>query len=423
MAVGMAGLTGLAFTTAALATAAHAQPNQPVPGSSTATDAAPGPIATARDGAGTGTPVTCDADALIAAITSANAAGGGVFDLAKDCTYLLTADIDGAGLPTIITPITLNGGKNTTIERATTAADQFRIFTVDSGGDLILNHLKIIGGQTTTAGTDGGGILVNAGGGLTVSHSVVTRNIAGGNGGGIANNGTTTVKRSIVSRNTAPLEGGGIYNTGALTVNGSEVKANTGTLGGGGVASTAGTVDVSKCSISGNWSDQGAGLFIVDGGIGSVTGAHIKNNSAADAGGGIFLLGQLTMQKVVLAGNTAETGAGLIVDEESTADITGSRIVDNTAGAQGGGIYNAGMTTLNGTKLDGNQADTGGGVQNLAAATLTFFASTVTDNLAVTDGGGIVNDVGGIVTLNTATGTTVISNRPNNCVNVPGCAG
>lgn len=81
------------------------------------------------------------------------------------------------------------------------------------------------------------------------------------------------------------------------------------------------------------------------------------------------------------------------------------------------------MTTLNGTKLDGNQADTGGGVQNLAAATLTFFASTVTDNLAVTDGGGIVNDVGGIVTLNTATGTTVISNRPNNCVNVPGCAG
>ncbi len=419
----MAGLTGLAFTTAALATATHAQPHQPVPGSAAATDADHRSTGTGRDGSGgSGTPVPCDADALIAAITSANATGGGVFDLAEECTYLLTADIDGAGLPAIVTPITLNGGKNTTIERAA-AADQFRIFYVDTGGDLTLNHLTITGGQTTTAGVDGGGIRVIAGGELTVSHSTVTRNIAGGNGGGIANEGVTTVKRSTISRNTAPLEGGGIYNTGVLTVERSEVTANTGTVGGGGIASRAGTVMVTKSSLSGNWSDQGAGLFIVESGIGSVTDTHIKKNSAADVGGGVFVLGQLTMEKVLLAGNTAETGAGLNVVGGSTANITDSSILDNTAGAMGGGIYNAGTTTLDDTTLDGNQADQGGGVQNVAAATLTFFASKVTDNIAVTDGGGIFNEVGGIVTLNTATGTTVIGNRPNNCVNVPGCAG
>ncbi|WP_018830497.1 membrane protein [Salinispora tropica] len=418
----MAGMTGLAFTTAAVATAAYAQPNQPAPSFTTATDTDLRDRATESGRNGGGTPVACDADALIAAITSANATGGGVFDLAKDCTYLLTFDIGGAGLPAVTAPITLNGGKNTTIERAA-AADQFRILTVGTGGNLTLNHLKITGGQTTAAGTDGGGILVNTGGGLAVNHSAVTSNIAGGNGGGIANNGVTTVKRSTVSRNTARLEGGGIYSTGALTVGRSEVEANTGTAGGGGIASMGGTVEVAKSSLSGNWSNQGAGLFIVDSGIGSVTDTHITKNSAADVGGGVFILGQLTMQKVVLAGNTAETGAGLSVVNGSTADIMDSAIVDNTAGAQGGGIFNAGMTTLNNTKLDGNQADMGGGVQNLAAATLTFFASTVTDNLAVTDGGGIFNEVGGTVTLNTATGTTVIGNRPNNCVNVPGCAG
>ncbi|WP_082312753.1 hypothetical protein [Salinispora fenicalii] len=420
MAVGMAGLTGLAFTTAALATTAHAQPNQPVPGSAAAADADHSSTEGGRgkDG-GSGTPVPCDTDALIAAITSANATGGGVFDLAEDCTYLLTANIEGAGLPGIATPITLNGGKNTTIERAA-AAEEFRIFFVEAGGNLTLNYLTITGGQT--AGVDGGGIRVIPGGELTVSHSTVTRNIAGGNGGGIANEGVTTVKRSTISRNTSPLQGGGINNTGVLTVHRTEVKANTGTIGGGGIGSTAGTVDVSKSSVSGNWSDQGAGLFIVDGGIGSVTDSHIKKNSAADVGGGVFITGQLTMEKVVLAGNTAETGAGLHVVGGSTANISDSSIVDNTAGAQGGGIFNAGMTTVSDTKIDGNQADTGGGVQNDTDAVLTFFASKVTDNLAVTDGGGIFN-VAGIVNLNTATGTTVIGNRPNNCVNVFGCAG
>ncbi len=102
-----------------------------------------------------GTPVPCDTDALIAAITLANARGGATLDLAKDCTYLLTADLGGAGLPAITTPITLNGGKHTTIERAA-AVDPFRILIVEAGGDLTLNHLTITGGETETF-DDGGG--------------------------------------------------------------------------------------------------------------------------------------------------------------------------------------------------------------------------------------------------------------------------
>ncbi len=133
-----------------------------------------------------GAPVPCDANALIAAITLANARGGATLNLAKDCTYLLTTNLDGAGLPTI----TLNGSKHTTIERAA-AADQFRILTINVGGDLTLNNLKITGGQTIG---DGGAILVNTGGRLTTNDSAITRNIADGNGGGIANNGITALR-------------------------------------------------------------------------------------------------------------------------------------------------------------------------------------------------------------------------------------
>ncbi|WP_413462894.1 hypothetical protein [Salinispora arenicola] len=46
----------------------------------------------------------------------------------------------------------------------------------------------------------------------------------------------------------------------------------------------------------------------------------------------------------------------------------------------------------------------------------------MTNNLAAIDGGGIFNN-GGTVVLNTATGTVVVKNRPNNCAGVPGCPG
>ncbi len=179
-----------------------------------------------KGGKSPGVPVPCDPDALIAAITLANARGGGVLDLAPDCTYLLTANIDGAGLPAITTPITLNGSKHTTIERAA-AADQFRILTVNTGGNLTLNQLTVTGGQTTGAGADGAGILVEAGGALTTSHSTITRNIASAAGGGIANNGTTHLRSSTVAAAIPPPPSGEASETPAYSTSVSPTSTPT----------------------------------------------------------------------------------------------------------------------------------------------------------------------------------------------------
>ncbi|WP_018222524.1 hypothetical protein [Salinispora pacifica] len=368
-----------------------------------------------------GIPVPCDADALIAQITLANARGGAVLDLAEDCTYLLTFDIDGAGLPAIVTPITLNGGKHTTIERAA-AVEEFRIFTVDVGGDLTLNKLTVTGGQTDE---DGGGILVNAGGALTTNHSAITRNIAGGSGGGIANSGTTRVKYSTVDRNTAAAAGGGIYNTGLLEIVKSHIDDNTVIGGGGGgIYSVNGIVTVKGGTISGNFADASGGL-VVFGGVGTVTGTTFTNNLARSSGGGATRVesgGQLTMRKVNLADNTASAlGGAMFVATDSFAVIEDSLIKNNTnTGSVGGGLYNAGETVVRHTRIIGNQATDGGGIYN--EGTISLFTTKVVENIAITDGGGIFN-AGGTVNLNTATGTIVIKNRPNNCVDVPGCAG
>ncbi|NYT95608.1 right-handed parallel beta-helix repeat-containing protein [Salinispora sp. H7-4] len=371
-----------------------------------------------------GTPVPCDADLLIAAITSANATGGGVFDLAKDCTYLLTFDIDGAGLPAIMTPITLNGGKNTTIERAA-AVDDFRIFIVDTGGDLTLNHLKVTGGQTDG---NGGGVLVNPGGALTTNHSAITRNIVegDGDGGGIANLGTTRIMHSKVDWNTTSEQGGGIFSTGLLEVVKSHIDNNTADQGGG-IYQSGSTVTVRGSSISGNQASDAGGLYLL-GGIGRLTGTKVAKNTASGNGGGarVAEAGQLTLQKVGLLDNSALTGVagGLFVEgtevDDTIAVVEDSLIENNTASDIGGGIDNSGVAVLRNTKVIGNQANEGGGIFN--SGTLTLFATKVVKNIAVTDGGGIFNTLG-TVELNTATGTVVIKNRPNNCVDVPGCAG
>ncbi|NYT92646.1 right-handed parallel beta-helix repeat-containing protein [Salinispora sp. H7-4] len=378
-----------------------------------------------KGGTSPGVPVPCDADALIAAITLANARGGGVLDLARDCTYLLTANIDGAGLPAITSPITLNGSKGTTIERAA-AADQFRVLTVNAGGNLTLNHLTITGGQTTGAGADGAGLLVDAGGALTTSHSTITRNIASDAGGGIANNGTARLRSSKVSRNTADSSGGGVLNSGLLNISKSGIHSNTALVGAG--ATSTGTVLIEHSSISGNSAREANGGLFVESGTATVTDSRVTKNSATEVVGGILagLDTEVTLRSVTIADNVSLTAivGGLGVDDGASVVVDASVIKNNNASFEGGGIYNLSELVLRNTKIFGNQAGIqGGGIYNEDIGTVTLFTTKVTKNIAGEDGGGIYNEAGGTVNLNTATGTVVVKNRPNNCVEVPGCAG
>jgi CSLREA domain-containing protein len=76
----------------------------------------------------------------------------------------------------------------------------------------------------------------------------------------------------------------------------------------------------------------------------------------------------------------------------------------------GGGIYNAGRLTLNGSTLSGNYAsEHGGGIYNAGTAYLTSVSSTISGNTAAGRGGGIYNDYG-IVTLDNS---STILNKSN----------
>lgn len=334
--------------------------------------------------------------ALVAAVASVNASGGGSVNLVSGCTYSLVSANNpaagGNGLPVITTNVAING-KGATIAGN---SSHFRIVMVDgtSGGALTLNGVTITGGKVTgmmVAGA-GGGIL-NFSGSLTLNNAVVTGNTGTSAGGGIASalGATTTLNNSEVSWNTVPGSGsggGGILSLAStLTLNSSTVDHNTGP-GGGGIA-------------SGNGNGGGPGSMI-------------------------------TLNKSVISNNTAtgaeEPSGGGGISNGGTLVSNNSQIINNSASGEneiGGGLLNHATATLNKTVVSGNTTDgIGGGIVNAIffagqpTPTLVLNNSTVTGNAASGGAGGILNASfdptvsAGTVTLNH---TTVLGNAPDNC--------
>lgn len=178
--------------------------------------------------------VPCSEGALVNAINSANAAGGGALILAPFCTYSLTSahggDGDGpTGLPNITSPISLTG-LGTTITRAA-SADPFRIIEVDGAshepsgqGSLNLVTTTIRNGD---AGDGVGGGIANFGGQVNLLASSVRDNGAD-LGGGIWTDDSLTLTASSVHNNNAATDGGGIYkDSGSVALIASPVFNNT----------------------------------------------------------------------------------------------------------------------------------------------------------------------------------------------------
>ncbi len=221
----------------------------------------------------------------------------------------------------------------------------------DSTGTLdpvsILNSLI----SDNQSALDGGGVLAKNGIALSVSGSTFSGNHATGIGGGIATRGNNankvdlTVTGGEFSGNTADA-GGGISaeggNSGAgdgtFSLTGSKVTGNTASGGGGvEVATNAGvtfknavvtgnvgtnyggglTVTtaqnflISGGSISGNFSNRGAGVWAYNS-AGSILGTTISGNAAKTDGGGVQAFNSsVTVQVAKVTGNTAPSSPNL----------------------------------------------------------------------------------------------------------------
>ena len=135
------------------------------------------------------------------------------------------------------------------------ANGQDRAFDIDSPAPVSITNVQIEHGQT---GTDGGGILQQGAGALTLDRVTVTDS-HGNDGGGIASYTTTNLVNSTVARSTANGSGGGIYAPGASAVSArnttialNTADANHDGFGDGGGFRTAGTFSSTNSLVGDN---------------------------------------------------------------------------------------------------------------------------------------------------------------------------
>jgi hypothetical protein len=436
------------------------------------------------------------ASALVTAVDTANSTPGpNTINLTPGCVYTLTTTHEGNGisqngLAPITGTLTVNG-YGASVARSPVGTPSFRIFSVLAGGNLTLNTVTVKGGAASfidnaqspcqdlhfqiEADGFGGGVCVERSGSLTLNHSTVTENTAGGveggtGGGGIYNLGSVTLNNSVVSKNSASVNegsavGGGIYNQGQLTLQCSTVTHNNASAGGqdvglpaGGGIYSVGTslnrgslimhhslVSYNTVNVNFDGTGTGGGIVVAPDSTAALYHSAIRNNivtgigdtgATVAAGAGIDVQARCVTVSGCIAYGTATLDHVVVFGNTATASLAPGASNEATATSRGGGLAISGKATLLHTFVHSNTARAsdgaarGGGIDNDDTATATVEHSKVINNTAEGDtlanslGGGIynANPANGSVTL---TQTQVKGNHPDQCDptgSVPGCS-
>jgi predicted outer membrane repeat protein len=139
---------------------------------------------------------------------------------------------------------------------------------------------------------------------------------------------------------------------------------------------------------------NGLGGGVMSEGSGTLRRTTVSGNFARNEGGGLLSTGNLTLVRCQVDGNTTlNNGGGGLSHSGGSLTLTNSSLMDNRAGSDGGGLRLGGTTTastITGCTFAGNTAEAGGGglfFENCQPVTLTHC--TVSGNRARDDGGGI----------------------------------
>ncbi|MGG7567097.1 beta strand repeat-containing protein [Rhodovulum sp. DZ06] len=254
--------------------------------------------------------------------------------------------------------------------------------------------------------------------GITEDLEIYGANAAGAvtlTGGGA--NRFFTINGATVDIHDARLTGGSETSGGAinafnaeLTLQNVTLSANEASQWGGAINASASAVTLVDVYASDNDAGSEGGAVRMDGGTLEVSGGALDGNTA-QAGGALALVGaDSTLFDALLTWNEANAGGGLYL-VGGTLDLDGTRIRNNHAFSDGGGLYanDADILMHDGSRLHGNSSDLyGGGAELIQSTLLLLDQSSINANSAETGGGvyavlsSIETDFSGGFTGNTA---------------------
>ncbi|MDA8746084.1 hypothetical protein N9N28_15780, partial [Rubripirellula amarantea] len=308
--------------------------------------------------------------------------------------------------------ITIVGaGAGQTIVDATGIGD--RIFDI-ARGTLDISGVTLTGGATPTLEA-GGAIRVGQDAELFLSDSTLTGNSSGNSGGGISSGGKTlSIVDSVITNNTATSSGGGVqastFGTSTVLISNSDITDNTASSGGGlatGSPSGSGTIVIDQSRILDNTStgSGGGGGGIQHGGNTlSITESEIRGNQTVGDGGGIRnSYGSVSLTDSIVSENEAtgssRDGGGISSNGEGQITLIRSSVINNSATGEGGGISLSGQSSINNVAVltdsliaDNTALEPGGGVSLSQYARVETLNTTLSGNSA-NFGGGIYQGV------------------------------
>ena len=191
--------------------------------------------------------------------------------------------------------------------------------------------------------------------------------------------------------------GGGILHDGLnLTLNRVMLHNNKASLGGG-VYSNETTTTINDSMLAQNSAQSGGGIFHRYGTVNIVRSTLVRN--AATGGSGTVCV----TYEYVVSCLPAGAGGGSALKAGAT-NVTDSTIKENSAATNGGGVYNTeiGTTVLIRSTVAQNSAGSHGGGIFVDAGTVNVTSATIAQNSAGGDGGGIFSS-GGATKVTSAT--------------------
>ncbi len=301
-------------------------------------------------------------------------------------------------------------------------------------GDIdLVRDVKITGFGATIDLSGLGDRAFDVAEGVTASISKLTITggapAAGESGGAIRNAGTLHLDKVTATGNTVSGEGasgGAIFTTGTLRVSQSRLAGNTATRAGGAIEANGGTTHVDRSVLvdnaTGPMPGNGGALHLTGAGVVEVTRSHVRDNTAAAEGGGLWNSagGQMRVSWTVLVDNVAEgveatNGGGALFNDGGTLTVEHSKVAGNSApngSGSGGGIFNDGGTlVVDRTTISGNDAQrAGGGVETVDGIVTIERSSLASNEIGPNPGNGGGVHVSGPAADVTITTTRVVGN-------------
>jgi hypothetical protein len=190
----------------------------------------------------------------------------------------------------------------------------------------------------------------------------------------VADGVTATLTDLQITNGSSPGNGAGIWiaNGANVTLDGCAINSNVALGQGGGVAIQGSSVTIIDCDIQGNSAVGGGGIFIsgTTAGEVSIDDSVVRGNStptgSTGSGGGLLAQNAVfSTTATTYHSNLVEGSGGGIALDGSTIDMTFCTVSTNSAGEEGGGIHfhNGSDGAVVNSTISGNSAPFGGALR------------------------------------------------------------